>query len=204
MNSLPLSLRPVNFRHYLKWKLGASSAYSQTSLSERQCLRKYATGKNKIVEIGVFEGVNTKNFREVMKPDGLIIAVDPYPRTLGGLLGFGWIRRIAHSEVEDVSRGNVIWLETLGHLAPTAEKVKSQLPIDFIFIDGDHSYEGLRGDWEAWSDCIEPGGIVALHDSANFKDMIPGSQRFTQENVLKDKRFSLIEVVDTLTVLKRN
>lgn len=195
---------PVNFRHYVKYKIGLAPAYTQTSESERKCLQKYATGKKTLVEIGVFEGVNTRQFRSVMNAEGTIIAVDPYPRSFFNLLGFAWIRRIAHTEVGKVNRGKVIWVENLGKLAPKEERVMSHLPVDFLFIDGDHSYEGIKGDWEAWSDLIESGGIVALHDSFNGNQPRIGSEIFTQEVILKDQRFTFIESIDTLTIIQRN
>lgn len=38
--------------------------------------------------------------------------------------------------------------------------------IDLLFIDGDHTYEGVRKDIEAWVKFVKPGGIVAFHDYA--------------------------------------
>lgn len=38
-------------------------------------------------------------------------------------------------------------------------------PIDLIFIDGDHSYEGVRADWELFLPHMSPFGLVAFHDS---------------------------------------
>lgn len=35
---------------------------------------------------------------------------------------------------------------------------------DFIFIDGDHSYEGCTADIMNWFDRLSSGGIVAFHD----------------------------------------
>lgn len=40
-------------------------------------------------------------------------------------------------------------------------------PVDLIFIDGDHSYEGCRGDIEVWAPHVRRGGLVVLHDYAN-------------------------------------
>lgn len=37
-------------------------------------------------------------------------------------------------------------------------------PLDFVYIDGDHSYEGVRADMEAWFPLIREGGIIAGHD----------------------------------------
>jgi predicted O-methyltransferase YrrM len=193
---------PVNIRHYFKYKLGIDSAYTQTSEPERACLLKHATGKHVIAEIGTFEAVNTRAFRSVVAEDGVVIAIDPYPRSLFGVFGFGWIRRIAHEEVSKVSRAQVLWVENLGKFAPTEERVKPYLPVDFLFIDGDHSYEGIKEDWLAWSDCVKPDGIVALHDSLNSNQC--GSEIFTEETILKDNRFSFVESIDTLTIVRKN
>lgn len=36
--------------------------------------------------------------------------------------------------------------------------------IDFMFIDGDHSYDGVKSDWEAYKGFLRPGSIIAFHD----------------------------------------
>jgi predicted O-methyltransferase YrrM len=36
--------------------------------------------------------------------------------------------------------------------------------IDFLFIDGDHTYEGVKQDFEMYSELVSEGGIIALHD----------------------------------------
>lgn len=38
-------------------------------------------------------------------------------------------------------------------------------PIDLLFIDGDHSYDGVRRDWEAFSPFVRPSGVVVFHDT---------------------------------------
>ena len=37
-------------------------------------------------------------------------------------------------------------------------------PVDFIYIDGDHSYDGVKHDLEAWYPKVREGGIIAGHD----------------------------------------
>jgi predicted O-methyltransferase YrrM len=37
--------------------------------------------------------------------------------------------------------------------------------IDMLFIDGDHSYEGVRRDWELFSPHVSPFGVVVFHDT---------------------------------------
>ena len=66
--------------------------------------------------------------------------------------------------------------------------------------------DGLRGDWQAWSTLVAPDGIVALHDSCSSRSRQiddAGSVIFTREDILQDPRFEVVEVADTLTVLRR-
>ncbi len=45
-------------------------------------------------------------------------------------------------------------------------KIRSLFPdgIDFLFLDGDHSYEGIKNDFENYISLVNPGGLVAFHD----------------------------------------
>lgn len=36
--------------------------------------------------------------------------------------------------------------------------------IDFLFIDGNHTYNGVKMDFEIYSKLVRPGGIIAFHD----------------------------------------
>jgi predicted O-methyltransferase YrrM len=35
-----------------------------------------------------------------------------------------------------------------------------------LFIDGDHSYEGVKKDFEMYSPLVAEGGLIAFHDIA--------------------------------------
>ena len=191
----------LNSLHFFRYLLGLAPALTQTTDAERACLRRHAQGKRRLVEIGVFHGVNTRAFREAMAPDGVLLAVDPFPRRFFGIRGYGWARRIAHREVARGGNGRVVWLECRGEEAPGRIAAQPVLPVDFVFIDGDHSYEGLRGDWLAWKSRVAPGGVVALHDSRQRDGC--GSERFAQEVAVRDPDFERIDEIDSLTVLRR-
>jgi predicted O-methyltransferase YrrM len=150
----------------------------------------------------VWHGVTTRLLRGVMHPDGVYFAIDPYPR---GRLGFSTQRVIARHGVGRVRTGRVVWLRTTG-VAAAADPRVLEAPVDFLFIDGDHSYDGLRGDWQAWADRIAVGGVVALHDSRSTPArLIPdaGSVRYTAEVIRHDPRFAIADEVESLTVLTR-
>lgn len=58
-------------------------------------------------------------------------------------------------------------LKADSHRKETLEKIKEILDgelLDFLFIDADHSYEGVKMDFEMYSPLVKPGGIIALHD----------------------------------------
>lgn len=184
--------------HYVKWRLGLADAETQTTPAERDCLARHASGRRRLVEIGVWHGVTTKRLRRVMDPHGMLTAVDPFP---AGRLGVSLQQRIAQHEVETEPNGRVAWFRSTGAVA-----AREHAAVDFVFIDGDHSEQGLLADWQAWSPLVESGGIVALHDSRSSNDRLiddAGSVQVTNHVILPDRRFELIDAVDTLTVLRR-
>lgn len=184
--------------HYIAWTLGLASATTQTTSAERDCLAQHATGRQRLAEIGVWHGVTTKRLRAAMHAQGVLSAVDPFPV---GRLGFSVQQHIAHREVSAIGNGQVDWLRTTG-----AAAARDHQPVDFVFIDGDHSEEGLLADWRAWSPLVKPGGIVALHDSRSTPERPiddAGSVKVTNEVILRDERFSVVDAVDSLTVLQR-
>lgn len=40
-----------------------------------------------------------------------------------------------------------------------------RLPIDLIFIDGDHTYEGVKRDWDLFTPHVGTFGVVVFHDT---------------------------------------
>ena len=189
--------------HFALWGLGLAPAETQTTGMERDCLAAHAAGRAQLVEIGVWHGVTTRRLRSAMARDAVLWAVDPYPV---GRLGFNAQQVIAHREVAKVGNGSVRWVRLTGVEAARRRTIEGAPPADFVFIDGDHSYRGLRGDWEAWSPLVAPGGVIALHDSrssATRQIDDAGSAVFTREVVLHDPAYELVDVVDTLTVVRR-
>jgi predicted O-methyltransferase YrrM len=72
------------------------------------------------------------------------------------------------------------------------------VPLDLLFIDGDHSYEGCRTDIEAWFPHVRSGGVVAFHDSST-----EGVARAIRECLPLARRTPGIRVWSTFVALKR-
>lgn len=50
-------------------------------------------------------------------------------------------------------------------------------PLDVLFIDGDHSYEGVKADYERHSVNVKENGIILFHDACSCR----GVERFVDE-----------------------
>jgi predicted O-methyltransferase YrrM len=92
----------------------------------------------------------------------------------------------------------VLWLNTHGynidlivgdsHHKNTLEEVKKHGPFDVVFIDGDHSYEGVKQDWEDYGQ---------LGDMVIFHDIVPGNGLGVSKlwNEIRDTRYSFQEFI---------
>jgi len=49
--------------------------------------------------------------------------------------------------------------------------------LDFVFIDGDHSFDGTRADIDAWYDKVRCGGIISGHDYGEGEELGYGVER---------------------------
>ncbi len=57
-------------------------------------------------------------------------------------------------------------------------------PIEVLFVDGDHSYEGARSDFERWGTFVRPGGHLLFHDAVaggGYGNFYPGVARLMTE-----------------------
>lgn len=48
----------------------------------------------------------------------------------------------------------------------TVRRIAAAFPdgVDVLLLDGDHSYEGIRQDYENYAPLVKPGGLIAFHD----------------------------------------
>lgn len=58
--------------------------------------------------------------------------------------------------------------------------VRQDIKIDYLHIDGDHSYEGVKKDFELYSTIMSENGIITIHDiDQKYHDtfLVPDNQR---------------------------
>jgi predicted O-methyltransferase YrrM len=77
------------------------------------------------------------------------------------------------------------------------------IPLGMVFIDGGHTFEAVRTDYEAWAPRVVSGGILAIHDL--FDDPEEGGQAPIEiyRRALGSGEFDELPRTKTLGVLRR-
>jgi predicted O-methyltransferase YrrM len=116
------------------------------------------------LEIGTCTGGTLFMTCRVADPGATVISVD----LPGGRFGRGylWPRKLVYRHFAKDNQALHL-LRKNSHDRKTFALVRSLLgdkPLDFLFIDGDHTYDGVRADFEMYAPLVREGGIVAFHD----------------------------------------
>ena len=119
-----------------------------------------------MVELGVYEGSSAVVLCEVLDAGAELHLVDPFGHH-GWALPAGWgategaSRRVVARAARRHAGPRVTW--HVDYSSAVARRWDGA--VDLVFIDGDHSEEGVRADWEDWHGFVEPGGAVLFHDA---------------------------------------
>lgn len=135
-----------------------------------------------VLEIGLDQGGTLFLWSRVAADDAHLVSLDTRPLgPLGSAAPFAVGRR---GVVRDSQRLDLL-MPADSHDPNTLRRIETLLagnPVDFLFVDGDHSYEGVRQDFELYSPLMRPGGLVAFHDiSASPTPDTEGTSRFWRE-----------------------
>jgi len=121
-----------------------------------------------VVEIGTEKGGTFFCFCKLAPPDATIISIDLPPALFGG--GYPkW--RVPIYRAFGKPGQTLHFIRRDSHSQETLEKLKSILNdrhIDFLFIDADHTYEGVKKDFEMYSPLVRERGIIAFHDIVEY------------------------------------
>lgn len=126
-----------------------------------------------VVEIGTARGGMLFCFAQLAARDGTLVSIDlPGAPNCGGQTATE--REVFATFGPPSQRMHFIPADS--HLPATREHLVEILggrPIDLLFIDGDHSYEGCRLDFEMYRHLVAPDGLIVFHDICMFPDEWP-------------------------------
>jgi predicted O-methyltransferase YrrM len=117
-----------------------------------------------VCEIGSFKGGTLFIWCQLAAVDAQIVSIDLHGSPFGGdyiertLPLFQSFRKPSQQLV--CLRGDSHDPEMRRGLEEHLRKEK----LDFLFIDGDHTYDGVKRDFEEFSPYVKEGGIIAFHD----------------------------------------
>jgi predicted O-methyltransferase YrrM len=85
--------------------------------------------------------------------------------------------------------------------SPDVGQFWSEGPVDLVFVDGDHSYQGCRADLEAWKPHVLPAGYLLLHDFGSA--VWPEVETAAADVLDPDPDFDRLSLVATLAIYRR-
>jgi len=165
-----------------EWRTKHISLFEEKSLEHGNLFKsiiEYNHFKN-IVEVGVALATTTHYLCEAAKiTEGFVYGYDifdihgqrkQFPKFSSLLACEEYLQEKGHTNFK---------LTKIDTLQPTfGEILKKNTPtIDFAFIDGDHSYIGLKNDFENIYPLLSPYGVIIFHDTMR----IDGCREFTFE-----------------------
>ena len=116
------------------------------------------------LEIGTARGGTLLFLTRLADPKATIVSVD----LPDGMFGGGYSARRKRYYQRFARRGQRLHLlQGDSHSAEMLGQVKAALkdqPLDYLFIDGDHRYEGVKHDFEMYAPLVRKGGVIAFHD----------------------------------------
>jgi predicted O-methyltransferase YrrM len=149
-----------------------------------------------VLEIGTYRGGTLWLWCRVAAPNAFITSID----LPGGQFGGGYdesyeVRFRSFTKPEQ----QLVLLRRDSHDAATLRELMEALDgrsIDFLFIDGDHSYEGIKQDFETYSPFVGHNGVIAIHDILPHT-VETDCQVHVFWSELKQRGYRMRELVDT-------
>ncbi len=172
------------------------------AIQESRFLYNLARSARTVVEIGSFRGKSCvlmlTGAQDAGNTDLRITCIDPHMPT-----HFGAFKDEDHDAFEaTINRHG--FADRVDHkrmLSHDARPDWGDTPIDVLWIDGDHSYEGAKTDFEDWAPLVKPGGIVAGHDA--YRERFPGVLKAWNETIEASGNFEPTQRCRTIAWARR-
>ena len=146
------------------------------------------TCDGEILEIGTYRGRSTSILSQAaqLSGSGKVVAIDPLPNIepmAVDLQGQRTARALLEQNLRrcDVADHVELHQEYSYNVAPSWDR-----PLRLLWIDGDHSYQGAKTDFDLFASHLSDGAIVAMHDVLHLDE---GPIKVFVEDVLGSEHF---------------
>jgi predicted O-methyltransferase YrrM len=90
------------------------------------------------------------------------------------------------------------YIQGNSHLSETLEKLKKLITdIDILFIDGDHTYSGVKKDFEMYSPLVKRGGYI-IFDDYNDHKFSPDVKKYVDDLLPQLNKYEIIGCLPNL------
>lgn len=147
-----------------------------------------------ILEIGTAKGGSLFLFCSIASQDALIISIDLPGGSFGG--GYpSWKLPLYNSFPQKNQSLHLLRMDSHNKKTKTVvENLLGKKKFDFIFIDGDHTYDGVKKDCEMFKDLLSKNGIIAFHDIVpGPESAVGGAFKFWDEIKIKYNTREIVE-----------
>lgn len=139
----------------------------------------------KYLEIGCYGGGSA--CLVLQRPNTNVVSID---------LGIPIPSEVVVKNVEklNIHKNKYLYVKSNSQDIKTAEKVKEYLgEVDVLFIDGDHSFSGVKKDFEIYSKFVKLGGYIVFDD---YYDSVhaPGVRIFVDKHLQREN----YEIIGTI------
>ncbi len=135
-----------------------------------------------MMEIGTRWGGTLFLFSWTMPSDAIIVSLD-LPSEQSLKRGYDRLKTAYFSNFTKKGQ-QLTLLRGDSHSPASFGKTRSALEgkeLDFLFIDGDHTYEGVKKDFEMYSPLVRKGGLIAFHDIVGHDPGVSEVDRYWSE-----------------------
>ena len=141
-----------------------------------------------IVEIGSFKGRSTVMLAMVASHYGFgpIVSVDPHTHNLTTGADSSALPSTYEEFKASLAKAGVSQYVEVHKAFSTDVSAAWNRNIRLLWVDGDHTYQGAKADFDGFSPFLATGGVVAFHDALNN---FSGPIRVFVEDVLRNNRF---------------
>lgn len=200
-STTPIAVPQPHIRKLVRRVLAVEGMLTSHEAAELIRLSAMVDGDSCVLEVGSYRGRSTTALAlgsQIGDKNVPVYAIDPH-EPFSGVLGgtFGPADRRAF--FRNLVKADVVEQVRLVNLSSEIVSKGWTRPIGLLWLDGDHSLEGVRRDFDAWAPHLTSDAVVAFHDACD-PDIGPKQMI---DLLLNSGNFEHMSAVDDLVALRR-